>query len=218
MEFEIFDRIKKECYDQNITLIAVSKTKSVEDIMKLYNRGQRFFGENRIQEWADKVTRLPDDIRWHLIGHIQTNKVKFLDPVPELIHSGDRISLFDALEKEGQKRDIEFNVLIQIKIAEEESKYGFSIPEIEGIAGTGQLDKYSHVRFKGVMGMATFTDNMEKVRREFQALRSCFSQIQRYFDPYEFCAISMGMSGDYEIAIEEGSTMVRIGSLIFGAR
>lgn len=218
MDFEVFDSISKKCSDQNITLVAVSKTKSVEDIMKLYNRGQRVFGENRIQEWADKVIKLPGDIRWHLIGHLQTNKVKFLDPVPELIHSGDRISLFDALEKEGQKRDLEFNVLIQIKIAEEESKYGFSIPEIEGIAGKGQLDNYSHVRFKGVMGMATFTDNMEKVRREFQALRTCFGHIQRYFDPNEFREISMGMSGDYEIALEEGSTMVRIGSLIFGSR
>lgn len=218
MDLEAYRKINTLCGEQDVRLVAVSKTRTVNEILELYHQGQRDFGENRIQEWIEKKDVLPGDIRWHLIGHIQTNKVKFLSPPPFLIHSGDRISLIEALNKEAEKQGKKFNVLLQVKIAQEESKYGFSVDELIQWSSSGQHKQYPGLVFKGVMGMATFTDDMLQVSREFKALRNCFERIVPFFSPSEFREISMGMSGDYDVAIEEGSTMVRIGSSIFGPR
>jgi len=218
MNFEEYRRILEACSDKSALLIAVSKTRSAAEILGLYHHGQRDFGENRVQEWLEKKDLLPDDIRWHLIGHIQTNKVKFLDPVPALIHSADRLSLLDALEKEGEKRGVVFKALLQVKIAREESKFGFEGEELVGLARSGKLSGYRHIAFHGLMGMATFTEDELQVKQEFAELRHYFEELLPLMDGTIFREISMGMSGDYTLALEEGSTMVRIGSSIFGER
>ncbi len=201
-------------------LIAVSKTKSVSEIIEAYNAGQKYFGENRVQELLDKKDHVPADAEWHLIGHLQTNKVKYVVPFISMIQSVDSLKLLNAINNEASKVNKVVNCLLQIYIAEEETKYGFSMSEIESIINLKGLDGLKYVRICGVMGMATFTEDFSQVRKEFSCLREYFKILKAgYFNSEtHFREISMGMSGDYKIAVEEGSTMVRIGSLLFGER
>lgn len=203
--------------NHNCKLIAVSKTQSVEAILKIYKLGQRDFGENRVQELLEKQAELPDDINWHLIGHLQKNKVKYITPFIHMIHSADNLELLDTIDKKAQDSERKINILLQIKIAEEDTKYGF---DFNDLINNFQPSDYQNLNFKGVMGMATFTDDQSKIRKEFQKLVTYKRLLNEKFFRNEllFSEISMGMSGDYEIAMEEGSTMVRIGSLIFGER
>jgi PLP dependent protein len=204
----------------SVKLVAVSKTRGTEEIMKVYSRGQRRFGENRVQELLEKRALLPSDIEWHLIGHLQTNKVKFVVPFVSMIESVDTFKLLSVVNSESQKINTITDCLLQIHIAEEETKYGFSLDELLEIGESGGFKDLKNVRICGVMGMATFTSDTERVRKEFGYLRDCSQILKRRFfaSDNNFREISMGMSGDYEIAIEEGSSIVRIGSLIFGER
>jgi len=210
----------KEQIPTSVKIVAVSKTKTVNDIMIAYNAGQRLFGENRVQELLSKKDHLPDDIEWHLIGHLQSNKVKNILPFISMIHSVDSARLLAVINNEAEKAGQTINCLLQFHIAKEETKFGFSLDEISMLFGSSGLSRFSNISICGVMGMATFTDNMETVRQEFNFLRNCFSTLKKkYFSEHEsFREISMGMSGDYMTAIGEGSTIVRIGSLIFGER
>ncbi len=204
----------------NVTLVAVSKTKPNNMILEAYQAGQRIFGENKVQEMVDKYHSLPKDIQWHLIGHLQTNKVKYIVPFVSLIHAVDSMKLIQEIDKQAKKHNRVIDILIQFHIAEEQSKFGLDIAE-----GIDMLDEYlffdlKHVRIVGVMGMATFTNDVNQIREEFRTLKQYFDVIkgEHFSDCDDFKHISMGMSGDYQIAIEEGSTMVRIGSSIFGNR
>jgi PLP dependent protein len=199
-----------------VTLVAVSKTKSPETILKAYNTGQRIFGENKIQEMEGKYETLPKDIEWHMIGHVQTNKVKYMAPFVSLIHAVDRMKLLKEINKQAKKHDRVIPCLLQIKIAEEDSKFGLSEEKAESILNSETLKELSNISIVGVMGMATFTDDLPQVRKEFRQLKQFFDK-QQPSHP-NLSIISMGMSGDYEIAIEEGSNMVRLGSSIFGPR
>jgi len=212
-------RIKATLPD-HVLLVAVSKTKPVEDILEAYRAGHRDFGENKVQEMVAKKEELPDDIHWHMIGHLQTNKVKYIIPFVHLIHSVDSLKLLHTVDKEARKHDKVQEVLLEIHIAEEPSKFGFVFDELLALLRDGGWRSLDHVRIRGVMGMATFTEDTEQVRREFAYLRSCFEKMKKEFfaDDDRFTEISMGMSGDYRIAVEEGSTIVRIGTLIFGER
>ncbi|HLN22074.1 MAG TPA: YggS family pyridoxal phosphate-dependent enzyme [Bacteroidales bacterium] len=204
----------------SVRIVAVSKTKSAEDIMAAYNSGQRMFGENRVQELQMKQDKLPGDIQWHMLGHLQTNKVKQIISFVSLIQSVDSLKLLSVINSESDKAGRITDCLLQIRIAREETKYGFLPDELMEIFQTGATVGMNNISIRGVMGMATFTDDSEQVRSEFRNLKSAFSRLkENYFhnDP-NFNEISMGMSGDYMIAVEEGSTMVRIGSLIFGER
>ncbi|MBK7763446.1 MAG: YggS family pyridoxal phosphate-dependent enzyme [Bacteroidetes bacterium] len=203
-------------------LIGVSKTKSVEDILALYHEGLKTFGENKVQEVCEKYEQLPKDIEWHLIGHLQSNKVKYIAPFVYMIHSVDSLKLLDEIEKQASKCNRVIKVLLQMHIASEETKFGLNTKELIEILEyyTANPSVYSHIQIAGVMGMATNTDHEETIRKEFQHLKSLFQYAK---DTYllgdkNFTEISMGMSSDYKIAIEEGSTMVRIGSLLFGKR
>lgn len=201
-------------------LIAVSKTKPVEDLQAAYDAGQRLFGENKALEMRDKHNVLPQDIAWHFIGHLQTNKIKYIASYVSLIHSIDSLALLQAVDKEAAKHDREIDCLLQFHIATEETKFGLDRAEAEELLKAYAAGTLQHVRIVGVMGMATNTDDRDLIRREFRMLKGCFDQIKAdYFaDEPSFVEISMGMSGDYEIAMEEGSTLVRVGSAIFGAR
>jgi hypothetical protein len=201
-------------------LVAVSKTKPNEDLMEAYNAGQRALGENKVQELTDKAEALPKDIEWHMIGHLQRNKVKYIAPFVHLIHSVDSVRLLKEINKQGKKIDRVIPVLLQIHIAEEESKYGLDEQELHELLSSEAFKEMNHVEVKGLMGMATFTDDTEKIRREFKSLKKLFDKtaVQYNDEKLNLKELSMGMSGDYEIAIEEGSTMVRIGSKIFGER
>jgi PLP dependent protein len=204
----------------SVTLIAVSKTKPVSDIMEAYQAGQRHFGENRVQELLEKVNKLPTDIKWHLIGHLQTNKVKYIASFIQLIHSVDSLKLLETIDKEAASNNRIIDCLLQVYIAREETKFGLSDSELMQLIDSDKFKELKNIRIAGLMGMATFTDDMEQVRKEFAYLKNLFELVkQKYFieNPW-FKEISMGMSGDYLIAIREGSTMVRIGSLIFGER
>lgn len=203
-----------------VSLVAVSKTKPNEDILEAYQTGQRIFGENKVQEMARKYEELPKDIAWHLIGHLQTNKVKYIAPFVQMIHAVDSIKLLLAIDKEARKCNRVIPCLLQFHIAEEETKFGLDLQEAIDLLNSEEYRHAGNVQLCGVMGMATFTDDAEQVRREFAALKSIFDQLkQNYFaDDKAFCELSMGMSDDYLIAIEEGSTMVRVGSTIFGSR
>jgi PLP dependent protein len=203
-----------------VKLIAVSKTKPVSDIMEAYNAGQKCFGENRVQELLSKKDHLPGDIEWHLIGHLQRNKVKYIVPFISMIHSVDSFRLLNEINSEALKISRIVNVLLQVHIAREETKFGFSLEEIEEMTDSPDFRKEKFVRICGVMGMATFTDNIDQVQNEFRSLACCFNELKsKYFSSDgNFREISMGMSDDYNIAVGEGSTMVRIGSLIFGSR
>lgn len=201
-------------------LIAVSKTKPVEDILAAYDAGQRLFGENKALEMRDKHNVLPHDIEWHFIGHLQTNKIKYIASYVSLIHSIDSLSLLQAVDKEASKHDRVIDCLLQFHIATEETKFGLDMAEATELLQATAGGRMQHVRIVGVMGMATNTDDRDLIRREFRTLKSYFDQIKSDFfaDESSFAEISMGMSGDYQIAMEEGSTLVRVGSAIFGAR
>lgn len=206
----------KTSLPEEITLVAVSKTKSEEEILQAYATGHRVFGENRIQEMVDKHENLPKDIQWHMIGHVQRNKVKYMAPFVSLIHGVDSLKLLQEIDKQGNKYGRKLDCLLQVHIAEEASKFGFDHQEVEDLAQSGALDQLEHVSISGLMGMATFTDDMNQVRREFKGLKQLFDRLQSTLPQLKI--LSMGMSGDYEVALEEGSNMVRIGSSIFGAR
>ncbi len=208
------------CKDHNVELVAVSKTKPNEAIIELYDQGQRVFGENRVQELTEKYNTLPKDIDWHMIGHLQTNKVKYIAPFISMIHSGERKSLLKEINKEAKKNDRIIDVLLQIKIAKEDSKFGWNPEELYKLLDTDVNDIYPCLKFRGVMGMATFTDNKEQVKSEFDELKRIHDKLKSdYFkDQFDFDVISMGMSGDYTLAVDSGSTMIRVGSLLFGAR
>jgi pyridoxal phosphate enzyme (YggS family) len=205
---------------ENVTLVAISKTKPNEDIMAAYEVGQRIFGENKVQELTQKYDELPKDIEWHFIGHLQTNKIKYIAPFVTLIHAVDSLKLLKAIEKEASKNDRVINVLLQFHIAEEETKFGLNLDEAEAILTSDELNSLKNVEICGVMGMATNTDDENQVKREFRNLKEIFDLLkEKYFsESSHFSELSMGMSGDYKIAVEEGSTMVRVGSNIFGVR
>ena len=203
-----------------VLLVAVSKTKPVEDIQEAYDAGQRVFGENHALEMRDKHEVLPKDIDWHFIGHLQTNKIKYIIQYVKLIHSIDTFNLLQAVNKEAVKHNVVVDCLLQFHIAEEETKFGLDIDEANEMLQSEEYKSMKNVRICGVMGMATNTDDMAQVRKEFKHLKEIFSTLKsKYFADCEwFKEISMGMSHDYPIAIEEGSTMVRVGSKIFGER
>jgi PLP dependent protein len=201
-------------------LVVVSKTQPVENIAEAYQSGQRIFGENRVQELVPKHESLPKDIEWHMIGHLQSNKVKFIAPFVSLIQSVDTFKLLQEINTQGKKTGRIIPCLLQIFIADEETKYGFSEAEIRTLLDNGQLAALDHIQVKGLMGMATFTEDKEKVRKEFRGLRRLFESFRKETLPSNISMeeLSMGMSGDYALAIEEGSTMIRIGTAIFGER
>lgn len=203
-----------------VKLIAVSKTKPAENIQEAYDIGQRIFGENKVQDLFAKQPLLPDDIQWHFIGHVQTNKVKFIAPFINLIHAIDSLKLLNEVNKQAIKNNRTINCLLQFHIAEETSKFGLSIDEATEILSTPVYQNMENIKIVGVMGMSTFTEDMDQVRREFRTLRKIFEELKKnYFNQdIGFKEISMGMSGDYRIAIEEGSTMIRVGTSIFGLR
>jgi hypothetical protein len=213
-------RVLKQDLPSSVKLIAVSKSKPVTDIMEAYNSGQRCFGENRVQELLQKKDILPSDIEWHLIGHLQSNKVKFIVPFINMIQSVDSYKLLKVINSESSRLHKVVDCLLQIKIAEEESKFGFSIDEIVEMLGSEDFISLTSMRLCGVMGIGTLTENDEKTRSEFRYLVKCFIRLKNtYFaNNNRFREISMGMSDDYHVAVNEGSTMVRIGSLIFGKR
>jgi pyridoxal phosphate enzyme (YggS family) len=210
----------KESLPPGVKLVAVSKTKSVSDILEAYNEGQRAFGENKAQELISKYPELPDDIEWHMIGHLQTNKVKFIAPFAHLIHSVDSLKLLKTINKEARKNNRVIDCLLQIHIAREQTKFGLDENEIEEIFESEAYSKLTNIRIVGLMGMATFTEDQELVRKEFHYLAALFNKIKISWFPEDdsFRELSMGMSGDYLLAVKEGSTIVRVGSLIFGER
>jgi pyridoxal phosphate enzyme (YggS family) len=216
---ENLEKIKASIPD-SVTLVAVSKTKPNEDIMEAYNSGHRIFGENRVQELTQKAEELPKDIEWHMIGHLQSNKVKYIAPFVSLIHGVHKEKLLKEINKQGEKIGRKIDVLLQFHIAQEDSKFGFDFEEAKEMLESDNMLSYEHVNIRGVMGMATFTDNRERIEDEFRTLNNYFEVFRSHFFKFndDFNIISMGMSGDYEIAIEEGSNMIRVGSKIFGAR
>ena len=216
---ENLDRFSKQI-PEDVVLVAVSKTKPQELLMEAYDCGQRVFGENKVQELVDKHQKLPKDIQWHFIGHLQRNKVKYLAPFVDLIHSVESLRLLKEVNKQGLKNNRVINVLLQFHIANEDSKFGLSMEECSALLESKEYLEMQNVKIRGVMGMATFTKDQEQVRSEFKSLKKIYDDLKSSSLSSEdgFSVISMGMSGDYEIAIEEGSNMIRIGSTIFGAR
>ncbi len=206
----------KEELGQGVSLVAISKTKTTEDILEAYKAGQRLFGENKIQEMTAKWEALPKDIQWHMVGNVQRNKVKYMAPYVDLIHTVDSLKLLKEINKEARKNKRSISCLLQIKIAEEDSKSGISASEAKEILNSEEFSKMQHVKVVGLMGMATFTEDMDQVRKEFEALNSVFKEFNSTYP--ELKILSMGMSGDYKIALNCGSNMVRIGSAIFGGR
>ncbi len=206
----------KSALPEEVILVAVTKTKSPELILEAYHAGHLIFGENKVQEMLGKWEVLPKDIQWHMIGHVQRNKVKYLAPFVSLIHSVDSLKLLKEIDKQGQKHQRIINCLFQIHIAEESTKFGLSEHELNDIINNNELQHLRHINIQGLMGMATFTENTKQIREEFRNLKSIFERLRHKMP--EIHILSMGMSGDYQVAIEEGSTMVRIGSSIFGMR
>ena len=211
----------KSSLPENVTLVAVSKTKPVADLMEAYNAGQRIFGENKIQEMTEKWETMPKDIQWHMIGHVQTNKVKLMAEYVSLIHGVDSLKLLQEINKQAQKHHRVIDCLLQMHIAEEETKFGLDEKELHEIFDYIQnnVESMKNIRILGLMGMATFTDNQEQIKKEFTHLKSIFDSHQNLKS--EICnlkSLSMGMSGDYKLAIDCGSTMIRVGSSIFGGR
>jgi pyridoxal phosphate enzyme (YggS family) len=202
----------------NVTLVAVSKTKPVSDLMEAYEAGQRIFGENKIQEMTEKWEEMPKDIQWHMIGHVQTNKVKYMAEYVSLVHGIDSLKLFKEVNKQAKKHNRVIDVLLQMHIAEEETKFGLDENELNEILKQVNDDKtkYENIKIVGLMGMATFTDNQNQVKKEFLYLKSLFDKLNT--KNLQLSILSMGMSGDYKLAIECESTMIRIGSSIFGSR
>jgi pyridoxal phosphate enzyme (YggS family) len=205
---------------KGVKLVAVSKTKPPKTILEAYQSGHRIFGENKVQELVSKYEELPKDIEWHMIGHLQRNKVKFIAPFVSLIHGVDSIKLLKEINKEGEKHDRIISCLLQIKIGQEETKFGLSQQDVEELLSSNDYNMLANISIEGVMGMATYTTNEEIIRSEFRKLYSIFKSIkERHFqNSQNFTEISMGMSNDYKIAIEEGATLLRIGSSIFGER
>ena len=219
INIESYEKIKAELDAKQVLLVAVSKTKPVEDIQALYNLGQRDFGENYVQELVDKQIALPKDVHWHFIGHLQSNKVKYIAPFVHLIHGVDSLSLLKEINKQAVKNNRTIDCLLQIHIAQEETKFGFDEEELNLLISEFENLKMQNVNIVGLMGMASFSDDMNKVRIEFKKLKALFDKLnQLSIVNCQLSVLSMGMSADYKIAIEEGSTMVRIGSLLFGAR
>ena len=206
----------KSVLPKQVTLVAVSKTKPVHDLMKAYDVGQRIFGENKVQEMVEKHQQMPKDIQWHMIGHVQRNKVKYMAPFVDLIHGVDSLKLLTEINKQALKNNRCINGLLQIKIAAEDSKFGMTKNDAIQLIKSSEFKNLKNIKIKGVMGMATFTDDQNKIRKEFETLKSTFSELKSIQDSMHI--ISMGMSGDYPLAIECGSTMIRVGSHIFGAR
>ena len=202
----------------DVTLIAVSKTKPDSLILEAYNLGQKDFGENRVQDMKVKAQRLPKDIRWHMIGRIQTNKIKDFISYVHLVHGVDRLKVLSSINNEAKKINRVIDVLIQVHIAKEETKAGFSVHELEEVFSNENQNKFENIRIRGLMGMATFTENQNEIRKEFSMLKKTFENIKKAINEPHFDILSMGMSGDFQIAIQEGSTMVRIGTLLFGKR
>lgn len=214
---ENLKRIKK-LLPYKTTLVAVSKFKSIEEIQEAYDAGHRDFGENRVQEMVDKYEKLPKDIRWHFIGHLQSNKVKYLVDKAYMIHSVDSEKLLNEINKACGKHKIKTKILLQVHIAQEESKYGLDEAELEHLLNDIELGKCPHVKVQGLMGMATFSEKLDLVRSEFVYLKGLYDYAKENYPSLRLNTLSMGMSGDYNIAVEVGSNMVRIGSAIFGER
>ena len=206
----------KASLPENVTLVAVSKTKPISDLMEAYNAGQRIFGENKIQEMTDKWEAMPKDIEWHMIGHVQTNKVKFMAEYVSLIHGVDSLKLLQEINKQAKKHNRIIDCLLQIYIAEEETKFGLDENELNELLSSNELISLQNIRIVGLMGMATFTENQSQIEKEFKHLKNVFDNLKSTI--LNLKSLSMGMSGDYKLAIECGSNMVRIGSSIFGGR
>ena len=204
---------------EHVTLVAVSKTKPVSDLMEAYQAGQRIFGENKIQEMADKQVQMPKDIEWHMIGHVQTNKVKYMAPFVSLIHGVDRLKLLIEINKQALKHKRVINCLLQIKIASEASKFGLSLEDATALIQSNVFSELKNIKIVGLMGMATFTNDEIQVEQEFNTLKLAFDTLKHFeASNLKLKTVSMGMSGDFKLAINCGSTMVRIGSSIFGLR
>ena len=208
-------KIIKNSLSDNVIVVAVSKTKPTDEIMKIYDQGHIDFGENKVQELLIKEKELPKNINWHMIGHLQRNKVRSIIPFVYLIHSVDSLRLINKINEEGKKINKEIKVLLQVKISDAVSKYGFNLSEIEKILNSEVLDNHKYVKVVGLMGMATFSNNETIIEKEFNALQKIYD---KYKNTHNFKTLSMGMSGDYKIAIKNGSNMVRLGSVIFGSR
>ncbi len=210
----------KSTMPENVTLVAVSKTQNVDAIMEAYDAGQRIFGENKAQEMKEKYLLMPEDVQWHFIGHLQTNKIKYIISYVSLIHSIDSFNLLKEVNKEAKKCNRVVDCLLQFHIATEESKFGLSKEEAHEILSDPEFKELNNVNILGVMGMATFTDNEDEIRKEFRYLKSIFDFLKQkyFFQQRQFKEISMGMSSDYLLAIEEGSTLVRVGTAVFGER
>ena len=209
----------KSSLPSTVTLVAVSKTKPISDLMEAYDAGQRIFGENKIQEMIEKWEAMPKDIEWHMIGHVQTNKVKFMAPFVSLIHGVDSLKLLEEINKQAKKNNRIIDCLLQIHIAEEETKFGLDEKELKEILVSEAFKEMKNIRIVGLMGMATFTDKQDQIKKEFTYLKSIFDKTNQLLTSNsQLLTLSMGMSGDYQLAIECGSTMVRIGSSIFGGR
>nr|WP_093871628.1 YggS family pyridoxal phosphate-dependent enzyme [Tenacibaculum sp. MAR_2010_89] len=206
----------KNLLPKHVTLVAVSKTKPISDIQEAYDAGQRIFGENKIQEMASKFEALPKDIEWHMIGHLQRNKVKYMAHFVNLIHGVDSLKTLQEINKQAKKHHRIINCLLQIKIAKEDSKFGLSFDQAKEIIASEEFKSLQNIKITGLMGMATFTDNEQQLSEEFSSLHTFF--LQERINKPELTTLSMGMSGDYELAIKNGSNMVRIGSSIFGHR
>ena len=209
----------KATLPEQVTLVAVSKTKPISDLMEAYNVGQRIFGENKIQEMTEKYEAMPKDIQWHMIGHVQSNKVKYMAPYVALIHGVDSLKLLKEINKEAKKNDRIINCLLQMHIAEEETKFGLDTVELNEILLSDEFKNMHNIKIVGLMGMATFTENQDQIKKEFQQLKALFDTTRELItENCQLSNLSMGMSGDYHHAISCGSTMVRIGSSIFGNR
>ena len=220
MNFEIYKQLLAEIEPFGAKLIAVSKTKPAEDIQLLYDEGQRIFGENKVQEMVAKYEVLPKDIQWHLVGHLQTNKVKFIAPFVSMIHSVDSLKLLQEIDKQAEKNNRVINCLLQVFIADEETKFGLSKEELIQLLASKEFSTLAHVRICGLMGMASNTEDVKKIEAEFAGLKTIFVELKQAFFPNEpaFKELSMGMSSDYKIALKQGATFIRVGSMLFGER
>lgn len=216
----MYSEIRSQLDQAGVTLVAVSKTKPLDQIQEMYDKGQRIFGENKAQELVDKYEALPKDINWHFIGHLQRNKVKYIAPFISLLHGVDSLRLLKEVNKQAKKHDRKIACLLQFHIAEEDTKFGLDWSEAQAILESEAYNAMENIEIQGVMGMATYTDDPVQVRKEFQKLKEIYERLRSSYFPNQssFKEISMGMSGDYELAITEGSTMVRIGTLLFGQR
>ncbi len=220
MNSEKYKQVLQEIKPFRAQLIAVSKTKPIEDILEVYNEGQRLFGENKVQEMVSKHEALPKDIQWHLIGHLQTNKVKLIAPFVSMIHSVDSLKLLQEINKQAEKNNRIIDCLLQIFIADEETKFGLNEDELFALLSSVEFSKIKNIRIRGLMGMATNTDDENKIADEFSQLKKIFEEVkQKHFNSEPaFKELSMGMSSDYKIALQQGATFIRVGSMIFGER